>query len=78
MNEQRLVIDTDGSITFIYDDSLIDLFEEGTVSIKRVSHVEPDEGQWYASIIDGPILGPFPLRSQALDAEIDYLKEKLF
>jgi len=76
----QLVIEPDGTIKTIYDDDLADLFKEGQVSITRASHVEPtDKGEWTADLspVGGPILGPFPLRQSALDAERVWLEEKL-
>ncbi|WP_242687916.1 hypothetical protein [Alienimonas californiensis] len=46
----------------------------------RASHVEPaDGGVWTADLSPsgGPVLGPFPLRSEALTAEADWLIRKL-
>lgn len=73
----HLIIDTDGRLSFIYDDCLAPLLDLGTAQISRASHVEPmREGGWVAdlSVIGGPILGPFPLRSAALSAERDWLE----
>jgi hypothetical protein len=55
----------------IYDEAL-DLREIGKVQITRASHVEPDaEGYWWTDMgaVDGPVLGPFRSRSEALGAE---------
>ena len=51
----------------------------GPLRIERASHVEPSaDGQWLARIIGGPTLGPFPFRSEALAAEVDWLtRERL-
>ena len=68
-------------IRFVYLDELKDLLDMGKSTIKRASHVEPIEtdGQimWQADIspIGGPKLGPFPLRKDALDAEIKWIEE---
>jgi hypothetical protein len=44
------------------------------LSIARASDVEPDAtGQWFAHLIDGPTLGPFSRRSEALTAEQGWL-----
>ena len=45
----------------------------------RYSFVQPvptDDGQWTAdlSAVSGPVLGPFPLRSDALAAEVDWIE----
>ncbi len=61
-------------------EELIDLSAFGAVSIRRASHVEPgDGGKWYADLSPsgGPTLGPFQLRSEALNAERDWLEEHL-
>jgi hypothetical protein len=46
--------------------------------IARASLVEPDdEGRWWADLgpVQGPVLGPFTLRSFALEAEQKWLKD---
>ncbi len=73
----QLRIEPDGSVRMIYNE-LVDPKCFGQASIQRGSHVEPDlDGQWYADLspTKGPKLGPFPLRSQALDAEVAWLTE---
>jgi hypothetical protein len=70
-----LLIAPSGEITTLYTE-VLDLAALGAVNIQRVSHVEPDpQGQWWAQIIDGPNLGPFPRRSDALAAEVAWLIE---
>ena len=62
-------------MTFIYADDLSPLLDEGDATVTRVSHVEPScvDGQhgWTADMtpVDGPVLGPFTTRAEALDAE---------
>ena len=59
----------------IYDEAL-DLREIGKLQITRASHVEPDEeGNWWADMgpVDGPVLGPYGSRSDALQAERGWL-----
>jgi len=69
----QLVIGPDGSGRCLYGEA-IDLGNLGTLTITRASHVEPDDsGRWFASIIDGPVRGPFVRRSDALQAEADWL-----
>jgi len=59
----ELLIRSDGQLTTLYDETL-DLTVLGAVTITRASHVEPDaHGEWWAQILDGPRLGPFPRRS---------------
>lgn len=74
----QLVIGSTGSITCVYDEA-IDLAELGRLEITRASHVEPDEnGRWTADMspVAGPVLGPFDQRSQALDAERQWLEAR--
>ncbi len=71
----QLIIQSDGGIHCVYGED-IDLSQIGRLSIKRGSHVEPDpEGNWFADLapVNGPVLGPFPNRSQALQAEQEWL-----
>lgn len=59
----------------MYSDDF-DYRELGEPEIRRASHVEPDEnGRWIAdlALVQGPKLGPFEKRSDALDAEKKYL-----
>ncbi|MBM4092703.1 MAG: hypothetical protein FJ276_25335 [Planctomycetes bacterium] len=72
----ELVIRVDGSLRCLYDETL-DLSPLGQVWIRRASHVEPTgQGQWEADLspVAGPVLGPFPLRSEALAAEAAWLR----
>ena len=71
----ELVVDAGGGIRCIYDEAL-DLRELGKLHITRASHVEPDaEGYWWADMgpVDGPVLGPFRSRTEALGAEKRWL-----
>jgi hypothetical protein len=55
----------------------IDLASLGSLSIRRASHVEPAaHGRWLTDLspVAGPVLGPFEKRSEALQAEIDWLE----
>jgi hypothetical protein len=73
----QLLIQADGTIRCLYNET-IDLSQLGTVSIARASHVEPTaSGQWVADLVpvNGPVLGPYLLRSQALAAEAEWLAE---
>lgn len=72
----KIKINKDGVIEFIYRDELRGLVQQGESSIKRVSHVEPTpDCQWLATMIDGPVLGPFSTREEALQAELKWLRE---
>lgn len=77
----RLRINADGSFEAIYSDELAPLLEQTAAPvICRVSDVEPDPaGGWTATMRDdGAKLGPYPLRQEALDAEVSRLERKLF
>lgn len=72
----QMIIDAAGSIACLYDEA-IDLAAMGRLTITRASHVEPDEnGQWLADLgpAGGPVLRPFERRSQALEAEPEWLE----
>ena len=73
----QLVAGGDGTLRCVYDETL-DVSQLGQASIRRASHVEPtDHGLWQADLspVNGPLLGPFALRSEALTAEIHWLHE---
>jgi hypothetical protein len=85
MNNQIKLLIGNGKITGIYSDALIPLIESGKSNVRRVSHVEPSNSsqtfgmEWTATMLDyNTVLGPFPSRAQALDAEIKFLEERLF
>jgi hypothetical protein len=76
--EMELVVGVDGVARCIYDEG-IDLREIGTLQITRASHVEPDrDGFWWADMgpVDGPVLGPYGSRSEALRAERGWLQSR--
>ncbi len=73
----ELYIATTGLVRALYDEAIA-VQALGTVQISRASHVEPDiEGNWWADLTPqaGPVLGPFPQRSAALQAERDWLTQ---
>ena len=73
----ELVVQLDGAVRCVYDEA-INLSALGRVQITRGSHVEPDDGgRWVADMSPcaGPVLGPFDHRSDALRAEVAWLRE---
>jgi len=73
----ELIINSTGQASCIYGET-INLAALGLLSIQRASHVEPDaQGRWFADLspIQGPTLGPFAQRSEALAAEVTWLRE---
>jgi hypothetical protein len=76
----KILIELGGVVSCIYDET-IDLSSLGRPMIQRASRVEPNaEGRWIADLspVNGPILGPFNIRSEALTAELTWLDQRLF
>lgn len=72
-----LLVLGDGSIRSVYGEA-IELAALGDVRLRRAGHLEPDSGgQWWADLtaVNGPVLGPFERRSDALTAESRWLDE---
>ncbi len=70
-----LFIAQGGLVRCLYDEAF-DLAALGRPRIVRASHVEPDpSGRWFADLspVEGPRLGPFRHRSEALAAEAAWL-----
>ena len=77
--EMELVVDAEGDVRCVYGEEL-DLRELGKLQITRASHVEPDrDGFWWADMgpVDGPVLGRFSNRAEALQAERGWLGARL-
>lgn len=76
-----ITIDLGGAACFIHDDDLFDAMRRlGTSRIERASHVEPDgDGNWWADLSprNGPVLGPYATRREALTAEREWLEVRL-
>jgi hypothetical protein len=71
----ELLIRPDVLVRCIYGEA-IDLHGLGQLHITRASTVEPGaEGHWWVdlALVQGPRLGPFRQRRQALDAEQQWL-----
>ena len=70
-------IDAKGDIRGIYTDDF-PWRELGKPMVQRASNVEPDHlGLWYADLTlsDGPKIGPFARRIDAIAAEIAWLEK---
>ncbi len=78
MSRLRLMV-RGGHIRALYSDALLPTLRRlGTPVVTRASHVEPnDEGGWSADMapVDGPVLGSFATRGEALSAEVAWLHE---
>ena len=73
----ELIIGNDGDIRCIYAETIA-LRQLGKPDIVRASHVEPDsDGRWVADLapVKGPKLGPFNNRTEALAAEVQWLRD---
>jgi hypothetical protein len=73
----QLVVEPDGNVRAIYSEE-IPLETLGRPRIFRASVVEPDgDGRWHADLrlLLGPVLGPFPCRSEAVSAEVAWLEK---
>ncbi len=73
----QLVIAPGGRTRALYGEEIA-LGSLGCARIDRASTVEPDRGGgWHADLgpVFGPVLGPFPCRSDALAAEVAWLEE---
>ena len=73
----ELIIESGGGLRCIYAEA-IDLHSLGQPKIVRASSVEPDlAGRWIADLapVGGPKLGPFDKRTDALGAEVQWLRD---
>jgi len=73
----ELIIESRGTVRCVYGED-IDLSQLGRLSIQRGSHVEPTpDGQWTADLspVNGPLLGPYTTRTEALAAEVAWLQD---
>ena len=73
----QILVQPNGHVRCLYGEEL-DLHRLGDLRIERGSHVEPTpDGQWTADLapVDGPVLGPYRQRTEALDAERQWLVE---
>lgn len=72
----QLKVQPDGTVHGVYQEDL-DFASLGRLEIRRGSHVEPDPHAFWEvdlSPVGGPMLGPFPQRSEALQAEQEWLE----
>ncbi|WP_040352126.1 hypothetical protein [Blastopirellula marina] len=72
----QIIIKPNGTVRCLYDE-VIDLRALGRLAIARGSHVEPEaDSSWVVDLapVNGPHLGPFSQRSEALTAERIWLE----
>ena len=73
----ELIVAPSGACRCVYTEAL-DLFSLGDLDIRRASRVEPDPyGLWWADLtpVNGPKLGPWRRRADALVAEATWLSQ---
>ena len=73
----ELVFESSGNARCVYSDTL-PLASIGRLRIERASHVEPnDKGEWVADLspVSGSTLGPFLKRTDAISAEVRWLRD---
>ena len=78
-SEMELVVDAGRAVRCVYGEEL-DLRELGKLQITRASHGEPDrDGFWWSDMgpVGGPVLGPYGGRTEALQAERAWLKQRV-
>ena len=64
------------TVRHIYNDGLLGLASQGRAVTARASHVEPCAGGgWMVDLspVEGPVLGPYSRRDEALDIEVGWL-----
>lgn len=73
----KILFDQCGSFRFIHSDEGAAVMRAvAPLRIRRASSVEPTpEGTWTADLspVNGPTLGPFETRAEALSAELEWL-----
>ena len=60
----------------LYDDSFLELYQEGVTDIKRASHIEPEGLLWKVDIVNGPS-ALCKTKQEALQFEIDWINKHL-
>lgn len=75
-----IFIKPDGAVQALYTDDF-DFETLGKREISKASYIEVDEqSQFWSDLspVDGPRLGPFYKRSQAIKAEQDWIVQNIF
>ncbi len=78
--ETIIAVSPEGDLSFVWDDSLAPLCGEGVAVVSRASHVEPSVGgRWCVDLgpVGGPVRDGFVLRSEAIEFELDWIRENL-
>lgn len=68
----------DGTLRFIYDETLSLLLTTGAATVQRASFLtEQENGEWMGNLapVQGPTIGPFPTRALAIQAEREWIEK---
>ena len=68
----------DGTLRFIYDETLSPLLTTGPATVQRASFLtEQENGEWMGNLapVQGPTIGPFPTRALAIQAEREWIEK---
>ena len=68
----------DGTLRFIYDETLSPLLTTGAANVQRASFLsEQENGEWMGNLapVQGPTIGPFPTRALAIQAEREWIEK---
>ena len=79
MSEEIQIVISRGRVRFIHQDDLAATLQVGKATTCRAGRVEPSQDGWNADLrpVNGPVLGPFARRDEALQAEANWLRENL-
>lgn len=72
----KITVSPTGTLRCVYTEAM-DLDAMGDHVIRRASNVEPGPDGWYAYLVDGPTLGPFAKRSEAIRAEVAWIEQNV-
>ena len=71
-----------GQVRYLHDDLVAGVIDPGPVTARRASHIEISEDgkTWYVDLapVDGPTVGGFASRQQAVEYEEAWLRERGF
>ena len=72
----EIIIERDSTVRMIYTEA-VEPLALGHATIQRASNVEPDQnGLWWADLspVNGPKMGPYLRRSDAVRCEVNWLE----
>lgn len=79
MAKMKIILGVDGVVRYVYNDVIHKHMSTlGEATIKRATHVEPDEnGMWYADLspVGGEKITGFKTHKEAIDFELKWLSK---